>query len=167
MSDTAGMQHTQEPWHTGGDGTIIYDRDGWGIASATVFHGRREPETSRTNARRIVACVNACAGIPTALLEVVSMPVAAGALRPALGTLADVQELLPVGVKVREAGPNIIELYSEHLQQRDRLLAVLENLLNRTADHTDCGPAGSGWRSDDLQKAFNDAAGAIAECGGA
>jgi hypothetical protein len=63
------MSHTKEPWHTGGNGTIIYDKDGWGIASATVFHGRNEPETSEENAKRIVACVNACAGIDTEIIE--------------------------------------------------------------------------------------------------
>lgn len=63
------MAHTKEPWRTGGDGTIVYDADGWGVANATVFHGRRQPETSKENARRIVACVNACAGISTTILE--------------------------------------------------------------------------------------------------
>ena len=62
-------EHTQGPWHTGGDGTIIYDKDGWGIASATVFHGRQEPGTAAANARRIVACVNACEGASTEVLE--------------------------------------------------------------------------------------------------
>lgn len=62
-------EHTQGPLHVGGDGTIIYDKDGWGVASATVFHGRQEPGAAQVNARRIVACVNACDGKPTELLE--------------------------------------------------------------------------------------------------
>ena len=36
------MNHTKEPWHTGADGIIIYDANGWGIANATVFHGRHD-----------------------------------------------------------------------------------------------------------------------------
>ena len=62
-------EHTQGPLHVGGDGTIIYDKDGWGVASATVFHGRQEPGTAQGNARRIVAALNACDGISTELLE--------------------------------------------------------------------------------------------------
>lgn len=62
-------QHTQGQLHTGGDGTIIYDKDGWGVASATVFHGRQEPDTSKENARRLVACWNACEGFETEALE--------------------------------------------------------------------------------------------------
>ena len=64
------MTHTKEPWHTGeGNETIVYDKDGWGICSATVFHGRHEPDTAKENARRIAACVNACAGISIEALE--------------------------------------------------------------------------------------------------
>lgn len=53
----------------GGDGTVIYDKDGWGVASATVFHGRQEPGTAAANARRIVACVNALQHVSTEQLE--------------------------------------------------------------------------------------------------
>lgn len=62
-------KHSNGPWHVGGDGTIIYGKDGWGVASATVFHVRQEPVTSQANARRIVACVNACEGLSTERLE--------------------------------------------------------------------------------------------------
>lgn len=48
-------KHTPGPWHTGGSGTIIYDAEGWGVANATVFHGRREPGQSVINARLIAA----------------------------------------------------------------------------------------------------------------
>lgn len=63
------MAHTETPWHVGGNGTIIYSSDGWGIASATVTHTRQEPQTSLENARRIVAAVNATADIPIEQLE--------------------------------------------------------------------------------------------------
>ena len=51
--------HTQEPWkqHTWHDG-YIDGEDGRTIAHAVTTH----------DAARIVACVNACAGIPTAAL---------------------------------------------------------------------------------------------------
>lgn len=63
-------QHTQGQLHTGGDGTIVYDKDGWGVLNATVFHGRQAgPETARENARRMAACWNACLGLSTEQLE--------------------------------------------------------------------------------------------------
>jgi hypothetical protein len=67
--DSRMSKHTPEPWHVGGNGVIVYDEQSWGVASAVVFHGRQEPQTSEANARRIVACVNACAGASTDVLE--------------------------------------------------------------------------------------------------
>ena len=54
--------HTNEPWHVGESdftGTDILCADEEQIASVEI----------EANARRIVACVNACAGIPTEALE--------------------------------------------------------------------------------------------------
>ncbi|QNJ57412.1 hypothetical protein Dolphis_106 [Pseudomonas phage Dolphis] len=62
-------EHTQGLLHVGGNGKIIYDNNGWGVASATVHHSRQEPGTSETNARRLVACWNACEGITEAELS--------------------------------------------------------------------------------------------------
>ena len=53
MSNT---KHTPGPWHTGGDGKIIYSNDGWAVANATVFHGRADPHhEAESNARLIAA----------------------------------------------------------------------------------------------------------------
>ena len=58
--------HAPEPWHVddGGDGEIML----WGGAGSV-----EDPDIGEIyamdNARRIVACVNACAGIPTERLE--------------------------------------------------------------------------------------------------
>lgn len=62
-------QHTQGQLHIGGQGRIIYDSNGWGVANATVYHGRQEPGTANANANRLVACWNACEGISTSVLE--------------------------------------------------------------------------------------------------
>lgn len=57
-------KHTPEPWHAGGyevqcdKGTTICNMSGWKGEGIT-----------RANASRIVACVNACAGVDTDLLE--------------------------------------------------------------------------------------------------
>lgn len=46
------------------DGELFEVCEVWGVDSDTVLDGR-----AKDNARRIVACVNACAGIPTSDLE--------------------------------------------------------------------------------------------------
>jgi hypothetical protein len=48
------MEHTKEPWRYG------EDNDGWYVACGSEQLGYA---LSEANARRIVACVNACAGI--------------------------------------------------------------------------------------------------------
>lgn len=64
------MTHTAEPWKvwgrtvSGQKGLLIEDRHGESIA--LVHEGGTNDEA---DARRIVACVNACKGIPTDVLE--------------------------------------------------------------------------------------------------
>ena len=48
--------HTTGPWHAGGDGTIIYAKDGFATASASIFHGRHGGrDEAKANARLIAA----------------------------------------------------------------------------------------------------------------
>ena len=95
-------EHTKEPWlvtapiDCGPEWGV--DAGIWGIAICADAPGNG---TSEANARRIVACVNACAGIPTADLE--ACP------DRGLFHLADHANQLVI--------------------QRDELLAALENLL--------------------------------------
>lgn len=60
--------YTPGPWHVGGNGTIIYDAEGWGVANATVFHGRH-PGAAEANAHLIAAAPELLA----ALQEVVML----------------------------------------------------------------------------------------------
>lgn len=56
-------EHTKEPWHTGKNHNaerFIYGEDGWAIAECV-----QTKDKMFANASRIVACVNACAGIET------------------------------------------------------------------------------------------------------
>lgn len=70
------MEHTKEPWKTGkngkpffvGDSSILGVKEGNEFILAQCNHNFEE--LSKANARRIVACVNACEGIPTKDLEV-------------------------------------------------------------------------------------------------
>lgn len=61
------MEHTKGPWIVTGDGTIRYIEsrigNGWMQEVATCMG--TEYGDMEANARRIVACVNACEGIPS------------------------------------------------------------------------------------------------------
>lgn len=64
--------HTSEPWHAsstryGNPGASVKDRHGQVVADCHTFD--QSIAQREANARRIVACVNACAGIPTEALE--------------------------------------------------------------------------------------------------
>ena len=75
------MTHTPEPWateyrKTGSDDDMaqeIFDINGETIASCAWYRVRKDERTTTTNrelnARRICACVNACRGIETSVLE--------------------------------------------------------------------------------------------------
>lgn len=66
-----GAAHTPEPWSCGGGiPTNIWSEASRGIRIArTDFDGDEQHPEAIANARRIVACVNACAGIETESLE--------------------------------------------------------------------------------------------------
>ena len=70
------MNHTKEPWKTGTNGAPLYWWSGQVIGSiegdsegVIATCNQNYSELSTSNARRIVACVNACAGIETEELE--------------------------------------------------------------------------------------------------
>jgi hypothetical protein len=61
-------EHTKEPWVNHQEDNIITDTKGTRcLAQARGSHISIDERNA--NARRIVACINACAGIPTGMLE--------------------------------------------------------------------------------------------------
>lgn len=46
-------KHTSGPWHLGGNGFIVYSRDGYAICDVKTFHGRNDADAG--NARLIAA----------------------------------------------------------------------------------------------------------------
>ena len=66
MSET---KHSPEPWgiSPAHSGDVLEANEGWKVAEC--WDPEATPGTSADNARRIVACVNALAGIPTEALE--------------------------------------------------------------------------------------------------
>lgn len=55
-------EHTKEPWVADAYGNIL-------AGSPAYYLGRIDQDDAVANARRIVACVNACAGLDTEWLE--------------------------------------------------------------------------------------------------
>ncbi|MBP4059581.1 hypothetical protein [Aeromonas sp. Prich7-2] len=75
-------KHTPEPWviWNGGDGIMMYGREPkrGGVALAMCCNELVSGRTAIANARRIVACVNACRGLPTDELEQKGLVAAVG-----------------------------------------------------------------------------------------
>ena len=104
-------KHTPEPWHIGYEGHVMGDLKL--VAGCMGHQNNFTPnlrEINAANAARIVACVNACAGLTDADLE---------ALRATDGS--NVQQVIDNALSVR--------------QQRDELLAALQRLLNPNYDY--------------------------------
>lgn len=89
-------QHCPEPWEVGGTYRHFDSKDWFSIVFSPLKNGKphhpracealgMKKEEAIANAARIVACVNACRGIPTAALE-------AGAVADLLRTLTDLTE---------------------------------------------------------------------------
>lgn len=74
-------EHTPEPWivseesfdNGGIQETVIRGLDGRAAVAVTLEFGPNNPGMREANARRIVACVNACAGLSTVELELISV----------------------------------------------------------------------------------------------
>ena len=98
-------QHTKEPWklaYRGCEGAYDIDAAGGDISLAL--------NVGEANARRIVTCVNACAGLPTKPLERL---IAGGGRLAAADFIVDAMD----------------RQLEETEQQRDRLLLALESAL--------------------------------------
>lgn len=57
--------HTPGPWHIGlrQAEKIIYDKTGWAVANATVYHGKEDAEQVKANARLIAAAPDMLAAL--------------------------------------------------------------------------------------------------------
>ncbi|MDO6385627.1 hypothetical protein [Uliginosibacterium sp. 31-12] len=71
------MMHTPEPWkvseesfdNDGVEESVIRGLDDRAAIAVTLDFGENNPTMREDNARRIVACVNACKGLSTEVLE--------------------------------------------------------------------------------------------------
>lgn len=93
------MKHTKEPWYVFGNGHCVGGPQSEGGAGEGVamcgMRARTEME-SQANARRIVAAVNACCGLPTEALEARTLDETVGRLvRQNADLLAAVDTIFP------------------------------------------------------------------------
>lgn len=121
MTGPKAAQHTQGPWEVVSGTTIeAQDHRGRGIWIGTVdSRGANDSFEDKANAARIVACVNACEGIPNEQLE------REGVRRTKLGALRLERDEAVAG----EA--TATECYLEVCKQRDELAAALRRLVER------------------------------------
>lgn len=115
------MEHSKTPWKIGtpppnGEQTIG-TTDGLMVAVATAGAG----VSSEANARRIVACINACAGLSTELLEKAALTAAHIEARERLSFCTQ---------KIEE--------------ERDELLAAVKELVDQN-DNGICGVSKPCW----------------------
>lgn len=120
------IKHTPEPWgfHQDASGDVF-------ISSAeTSFHiaevGSEDDETVIPDARRIVACVNACRGLPTDELEQNGLVAAVGTQLLKADDRAEGQEREIH--RLANVAANAENQLADALNQRDELLAALEEV---------------------------------------
>lgn len=131
-------KHEREPWVLGGcSGRMVTTPSGY------VGDGYIADVDTKDNARRIVACVNACRGLPTDELEQKGLVAAVGTQlldveqqrdgwQTALGT---VLATIPDAEIIRASGTvgGAVAYFTQLHQQRDELLAALEGVLQWVA----------------------------------
>jgi len=128
------MNHTPEPWSVAeesfdNDGiheSVIRGLDGRAAIAVTLEFGANNPGMREANARRIVACVNACAGIETYALELMT------------------GELLLLNQITHKTRERPTKKAVQYRKQRDKLLAALEGLAGdiNSLIHESSGVAG-------------------------
>jgi hypothetical protein len=142
MGDTAGKLHAAEPWSApvfegeGGpdEGWWIYNGKS-GIEQYAVAVTLPYSSTSEADARRIVACVNACTGISTGALE--AMPINAS-------YMDRVRERDELQQRCNQMAEGIGRMSAEFLHaqkvvqaQRDELLAAVKLIADQDLGYID------------------------------
>ncbi|MGN4997435.1 hypothetical protein ACTG25_03555 [Aeromonas sp. 80P] len=142
------IKHTPEPWgfHQDASGDVF-------ISSVeTSFHiaevGSEDDETVIPDALRIVACVNACRGLPTDELEQKGLAAAVGTQLLAADDRAEGQEReIRRLVSIAADAENQL---ADALNQRDELLSLAERLVQWDIDYpVDCDNGYAGLKALD------------------
>jgi len=123
-------KHTQEPWKV-----CHWKDDRRGFEIADRNQNRVGFDMTEANARRIVACVNACRGLPTDELEQKGLVAAVGTQLLAADDRAEGQER-----EIRKLARTTADAenkLADALNQRDELLAALEIIAASEEFHGD------------------------------
>lgn len=92
-------EHTPEPWACDPDSIghiyAVGDKRATGACGNVLTYTGRPLEERRANARRIVACVNACAGMADPAADIARMLAALAAAPGAVGGAPSAEDLLP------------------------------------------------------------------------
>jgi len=138
--------HTPEPWKINHDDSteewsIVTNQHGSIVANVNEETGpelagsipvmRKMP--GMENARRIVACVNACRGLPTDELEQKGLVAAVGTQLLAADDRAEGQEREIR--RLAHVAANAENELADALNQRDELLAALEGMMALDEEH--------------------------------
>ena len=128
------MNHTPEPWHThdhGAQELCVYSDDNQKCVA--VFDGEgnwswSDREQRLADARRIVACVNACAGVPLEWLE-------SGLDGCVQGVREERDQYQSDNATIRAALKTQAEEAAKLMAQRDELIAAAKNLRDVKGRH--------------------------------
>ncbi|WP_328222342.1 hypothetical protein [Aeromonas caviae] len=136
-------KHTPEPWqaHQDASGDVFISSAETSLHIAEI--GSEDDDTAIPDARRIVACVNACRGLPTDELEQKGLVAAVGTQMLELEQQRDdwekamgaVLATIPVAEIIRASGTvgDAVAYFTQLHKQRDELLAALEGMLQWVA----------------------------------
>lgn len=122
-------EHTKEPWRVSGNGTMrfIDASVGNGMAQEVATCMRVEHGDMEANARRVVACVNAMAGIGDD--NVLFRRGSIGTVRKHIVTQqVQIEKLTAQRDQLKASLDKLVDKAVEIEQQRDQLLAALEEL---------------------------------------
>jgi len=150
-------KHTREPWALEKSPFEVYNVDHgalrFEIVSGTTLIAAMYDSPENANARRIVACVNACRGLPTKELEEKGLVSAVGTV---IGELEAQLAAKPLNRELNQL-----------VEDNNRLEAQLEKLSGKTGYCTECErlgrenkelrEAGIAWLDADSEDALFDA----------
>lgn len=135
--------HTPEPWSKNAISPTVYDGNGIAILRC---EGRTLIAENEANARRIVACVNACAGVSTEKLE------------GEASNLREWHEQMRLdAIDIAARNLDLKDQLTTVTAQRDELLQAMRQIAFATAPEPDDG--------SEHENAYSLAMGAIEKCG--
>jgi len=119
------MEHTNTPWYR--DGDAIYDNpECTGNPIAHVLTCAYDNDLNHVDARRIVACVNACEGLAAEYLENVGLPEFAGKTLCADMVQQEIDRVTAQRDQLLAALDTLVEAHVAECSDTDRRWALVD-----------------------------------------